>query len=126
MDRQKIAIIGLGRVGSAFLQQLLARGTSRGVDLICVAEPGDTPGRQQAAKAGIPISSIDAIVGQGDALDVIFDLTGLPEVRRELREKIAAACNAHTVIASETIARVVLALCENDSLPVIEGRKTGY
>lgn len=125
MEQQRIAIIGLGRIGSAFLSQMLLK-RSQGIELVCAAEAADTLGRQLAAKSGIAIKSLDDIVALGNRLDVIFELTGLPEVRRELREKLVASKNAHTVIASETILRVIWALISQDALPVIQGRKTGY
>ncbi len=125
MEQQRIAIIGLGRIGSAFLSQMLQK-RSQGIDLVCAAEAADTPGRQLAVKSGIAIKSLDDIVALGNRIDVIFDLTGLPEVRRELRDKLVASKNAHTVIASETIVRVIWALISQDALPVIQGRKTGY
>lgn len=125
MEQQRIAIIGLGRIGSAFLSQMLQK-RSQGIDLVCTAEAADTPGRQLAVKSGIAIKSLDDIVALGNRIDVIFDLTGLPEVRRELRDKLVASKNAHTVIASETIVRVIWALISQDALPVIQGRKTGY
>jgi predicted homoserine dehydrogenase-like protein len=86
----------------------------------------DTPGKAQAIAAGIKIVTLDDIVALGDRIDVIFELTGLPSVRKELREKLTSANNRHTVIASETIVRVIWALISEDALPVIEGRKTGY
>ncbi|GAB3503954.1 hypothetical protein GCM10027399_33890 [Curvibacter fontanus] len=125
MEQQRIAIIGLGRIGSAFLSQMLQK-RSQGIELVCAAEAADTPGRQLAVKSGIAIKSLDDIVALGNGIDVIFDLTGLPEVRRELRDKLVAAKNAHTVIASETIVRVIWALISQNALPVIQGRKTGY
>lgn len=125
MEQQRIAIIGLGRIGSAFLSQMLLK-RSQGIELVCAAEAADTLGRQLAVKSGIAIKSLDDIVGLGNRLDVIFELTGLPEVRRELREKLVASKNAHTVIASESIVRVIWALISDDALPVIQGRKTGY
>jgi len=125
LEQQRIAIIGLGRIGSAFLSQMLQK-RSQGIDLVCAAEAADTPGRQLAVKSGIAIKSLDDIVALGNRIDVIFDLTGLPEVRRELRDKLVASKNAHTVIASETIVRVIWALISQDALPVIQGRKTGY
>ncbi|KRI01554.1 homoserine dehydrogenase [Curvibacter sp. PAE-UM] len=125
MEQQRIAIIGLGRIGSAFLSQMLQK-RSQGIELVCAAEAADTPGRQLAVKSGIAIKSLDDIVALGNRIDVIFDLTGIPEVRRELRDKLVAAKNAHTVIASETIVRVIWALISQDALPVIQGRKTGY
>ncbi len=125
MERQRIAIIGLGRIGSAFLQQMLQK-QSHGIELVCVAEAADTPGRQQALKAGLAIKTMDEIVALGDGVDVIFDLTGRAEVRRQLRDKLVAATNRHTVIASESIVRVIWALISQDALPVIAGRATGY
>ena len=44
----------------------------------------------------------------------------------KIREKLMAADNQHTVIASETIARLIWALTTDDELPVIAGRSTGY
>ncbi|MEQ1658953.1 MAG: homoserine dehydrogenase [Hylemonella sp.] len=125
MEQQRIAIIGLGRIGSAFLSQMLQK-RSQGIELVCAAEAADTPGRQLAVKSGIALKTLDEIVALGNRIDVIFDLTGIPEVRRELRDKLVAAKNAHTVIASETIVRVIWALISLDALPVIQGRKTGY
>jgi predicted dinucleotide-utilizing enzyme len=125
MEHQKIAVIGLGRIGSAFLRNILKR-SQHGVTLVAVAESGDTPGRQLAIDSGLQLSSLDDIVAMGDGVDVLFDLTGIPAVRRELREKLLARGNSHTVIASETIARLIWALTTDDELPVIAGRSTGY
>ena len=125
MEPQRIAIVGLGRIGSAFLKQMLQK-RSRGIQLVSAAETNDTPGRQLAQQSGITVQSLDAIVAQGAQIDVIFELTGMPQVRRELRDKLVASKNNHTVIASESILRVIWALISDEALPVIEGRKTGY
>jgi predicted dinucleotide-utilizing enzyme len=125
MDNQKIAIIGLGRIGSAFLRNMLGR-RGRGVELVGVAESGDTPGRQMALDAGLNVVSLDQIVALGTGVDILFDLTGIPAVRREIREKLMAQANHHTVIASETIARLIWVMTTDDDLPVIAGRSTGY
>jgi predicted dinucleotide-utilizing enzyme len=125
MEKQNIAIIGLGRIGSAFMGEML-RKQGKGINLSYAAEQMDTPGKAQAIAAGLKIVSLDDIVALGDRIDVIFELTGLPSVRKELREKLTSANNRHTVIASETIVRVIWALISDDALPVIEGRKTGY
>ena len=125
MQKQNITIIGLGRIGSAFMDIVLQK-ADRGIHLVCVAERMDTSSKTKAKAAGIKIATLDEIVGMGDTIDVIFELTGLMEVRKELREKLAASNNRHTVIASETIARVIWALISVEELPMIEGRKTGY
>jgi predicted dinucleotide-utilizing enzyme len=125
MEKQNIAIIGLGRIGSAFLGEML-RKKGGGINLAYAAEQMDTQGKVQAIAAGINIVALDDIVALGDRIDVIFELTGLPDVRKELREKLTASNNRHTVIASETVVRVIWALISDNALPVIEGRKTGY
>lgn len=124
MNKQNIAIIGLGRIGSAFLGAILQKKQS--INLSCVAERMDTPAKTQAAAAGIKVATLEEIVAMGDAIDVIFDLTGIPDVRKELREKLLASNNNHSVIASETIARLIWSLISDTELPMIEGRKTGY
>lgn len=125
MKKQNIALIGLGRIGSAFLGEML-RKSGGGINLAYAAEQMETSGKAQAIAAGIQMVSLDDIVALGDQVDVIFELTGLPSVRKELREKLTATNNRHTVIASETIVRVIWALISDEALPVIEGRKTGY
>jgi pyrroline-5-carboxylate reductase len=124
MSKQNIAIIGLGRIGSSFFGAMLQK--KDGINLVCVSERMDTPGRAQAKAAGIKIATLNEIVDLGDAIDVIFDLTGIPDVRKELREKLQTANNRHTVIASESIVRLIWSLISDVALPVIDGRKTGY
>jgi predicted dinucleotide-utilizing enzyme len=125
VENQKIAIIGLGRIGSVFLRKMLTR-REHGVHLVAVAETGNTPGRQMALDAGLPVLTMVEVIALGDGIDVLFDLTGIPTVRREMREALLAQGNHHTVIASETIARLIWGMTTEDALPVIEGRATGY
>lgn len=125
MDKQTVAIIGLGRVGSAFLSVIL-RLAERGINLAYAVEPADSPGKAQAIAAGIKIVTIDEMIALGDKVDVIFDLTGNHDVRKALRKKLVASNNGHTVIASEIIARVIWSLITHDELPLSEGKKIGY
>jgi predicted dinucleotide-utilizing enzyme len=124
MNKPNIAIIGLGRVGAAFLGNMLLK--KQNVNLVCVSEQADTPAKAKAKDAGIKLATLDEIVAKGDKLDVIFELTGSTAVRKELREKLMASNNQHTVIASDMIARLIGSLINDAGLPVIEGRKTGY
>lgn len=121
---QNIAIIGLGRIGSVFLETMLKK--KQNINLVCVAEIRDTPGKIRAESAGVKISTLDEIVALGNGVDIIFELTGAPAVRRELRTKLLEANNLHTVIASETVARLIAALVVDADLPDIAGRKVGY
>jgi predicted dinucleotide-utilizing enzyme len=124
MSKQNIAIIGLGRIGSAFLGAMLQKKES--INLVCVAEQADTPAKALAVANAVRIATLDEIVAMGDKIDIIFELTGIHATRQELREKLLAVNNAHTVIASETVARLIGSLISDTNLPVIEGRKTGY
>jgi predicted dinucleotide-utilizing enzyme len=121
---QNIAIIGLGRIGSVFLETMLKK--KQNINLVCVAEVGDTPGKARAKEAGVTISTLDEIVALGNGVDIIFELTGAPAVRRELRTKMLETNNLHSVIASETVARLIAALVVDTDLPDIAGRKAGY
>src|SRR3990172_4946863 len=104
----KIAIAGLGRVGSKFLQKLTDRRSS-GVKIIGVAEANpDAPGVKFAETNEIKVyRDIQDIVKLGDAVDVIFDLTGSIEVRKALRSGLAESNNRHTVVAPEVIAFLI-------------------
>lgn len=118
-----IGIIGLGRIGSIFLDAMQKK---QNINIFCVAERADTPAKAKAESSGIIISTLDEIVGMSEMLDVIFDLTAIPDVRKELREKLQATNNTHTIIATEAIVHLIWSLISEEALPVIEGRKTGY
>lgn len=120
MEKQSIAIVGLGKVGSAFLEELLGQ-SNQFVEIVAVVESGDTTGRALAKARGIENLSIDELVGMGDDLDILFDLTNVAAVRQELREKLQASGNRHTIIATENIARMIWALIASGAnLPITQ------
>ena len=126
MDKYNVAIIGLGRVGTAFLDEMLCLAEKK-IKVAYAVEKNETAGKAQASAAGVKIVTLDELVGLGDKVDVIFDLTGNEDARKALREKLASANNRHTVIAPETIARMMWAVMSDDKeLPFVVGRKTGY
>lgn len=107
-----ISIIGLGKIGSAFFDAIRQRQT---LNLVCVAELTETPTKVLAMAAGIKIATLDEIVAMGKKIDVIFELTGSQAVRKELREKLHNTRNYHTVVASETIAKLIWPLIDDTS-----------
>jgi predicted dinucleotide-utilizing enzyme len=109
MEKQTIAIVGLGKVGSAFLEELLGQ-SNEGVEIVAVVESNNTAGSALAKARGIKNLSIDELVGMGEDLDILFDLTDVASVRQDLRDKLRAAGNRHTIIATENIARMVWTL----------------
>jgi len=109
MTKQSIAIVGLGKMGSAFLEELLGQ-SNEGVEIVAVVENNNTAGLALAKARGIDNLSIDELVRMGEDLDILFDLTDVPTVRQELRDKLRAAGNRHTIIATENIAHMVWTL----------------
>ncbi len=106
MEKQTIAIVGLGKMGSAFLEELLGQ-PNEGVEIVAVVEKAHTPGLALANAHGIRNLSLDDLIGKGDKLDILFDLTGVSEVRQEIRDKLRVSGNRHTIVATENIARMV-------------------
>ena len=125
MEKQNIALVGLGRIGSAFLREISNK-QNRGVNLLYASELADTPGKAQAIAAGIRIATLEEIAAAGAKVDIIFDLTGNPAVRKQMREQLAAHKNQHTVIAPESVARLIWSLISSEALPETQNRNTGY
>ena len=125
MKKQSIAIVGLGRVGSVFLEKLLGQ-AEKGIAIVAVAEKGVTAGTAIAKAHGIENLSIDQLIAKSGSVDILFDLTGLSAVRQELRDKMVASGNHHTIIATESVALLIWALISSgDDLPSVHAN-TGY
>ncbi len=123
----RVAIVGLGRVGSVFLERLSEKEGS-GLNIVACAEKrADAQGVEIAKNKGIPVyTDTKEIVAMGEDVDVIFDLTGNAEARKNLRGELARSGNQHTVIAPEVIAYLLWDLMgETEALPQAHDRK-GY
>lgn len=124
MEAHQVVIIGLGRVGSFFLEQLL-RLQEKDIFVLAVCEPKQTSGKTLAREQGLSVMTLDEIILLGDKVDMIFELTGNPQVRRDLRKKLFEAGNNHTVIVSENVSRLVSKLISDTPLPDVHEKK-GY
>lgn len=120
----KIAIVGLGRVGTLFLDQML-ESKSTGIEIVAVAELSDTPGKKKAIENNLPVKGIEDIVTMNEGVDILFDLTGHEGTRKELRELMVSKDNKHTVIAPETIAYLIWGMTTRQALPDVHTNK-GY
>ena len=119
MKEVKIAIAGLGRVGSLFLKKMTEQ-KGRGIRIVGLVEARpDTPGVKIAEKENIKIyPEIQDLVRLGDSVDVIFDLTGSMEARKALRSGMAESNNRHTVVAPEVMAFLIWDLiASGEALP---------
>ncbi|WP_319780960.1 hypothetical protein [Maridesulfovibrio sp.] len=112
MENHNIAIIGLGRVGTVFLEKALSSDSVMTVKAVC--ELCDTPGRKLAEKKGIPVLELVEIVELGIDVDVIFDLTGDENVSRIIQQKLAESCNSYSQVAPARLARLVWSLFAGD------------
>lgn len=106
MKKQSIAIVGLGNMGSAFLKELLEQ-PNEGVEIVAVAEINKTPGLALAESQGIKNLTLDELVTMGSRLNILFELTGKEAVRKEIRDKLRASGNHHTIVATDNIARMI-------------------
>lgn len=125
MEKQSIAIVGLGTLGSAFLEELLGQ-PNEGVEIVAVVEKNKTAGLALAETRGIRNLSLDELIAKGDKLDILFDLTGVSEVRQEIRDKLRASGNRHTIVATENIARMVWTLIASGAELPRSRAKAGY
>ncbi len=125
MEKQSIAIVGLGTLGSAFLKELLGQSNEH-VDIVAVAERKETAGLALARSHGIPKLGIDELIAMGNRLDILFDLTGVVEVRQEIREKLQAKGNLHTIVATENIARMIWTLIASGAELPLAKINAGY
>jgi predicted homoserine dehydrogenase-like protein len=111
----RVAIVGLGRVGSKFLKKLAGMG-DQGIKIVAVAERDeDLPGVEFAKKRGITVySDGKEVIEMGDAVDVIFDLTGDPYAKMELRIMRSKSGSYSTAIAHEALALLTWYLIADD------------
>ena len=107
----KIAIVGLGNVGSTFLRKLLEK-KKQEIKVIAVAEKNsNAPGINLAKDRGIKVyNSHGDLLSLGEGLDIIFNLTGGAGVTKDLSDTHDRGGNHHTVIAPEAIAFLVWSL----------------
>jgi predicted dehydrogenase len=110
----KVAILGLGRVGSTFLSKLSTI-DNIGVDIVAAVER-DTKaaGLSIAQSSDIPVyTDAREVVKLGEDVDIIFDLTGNPETRKVMRADFARSGNQHTVLVTEVMAQFIWSLMDD-------------
>ena len=107
-----VAILGLGRVGTELLEELLKL-EKNNITVVAVAESTITPGLELARSNNVSIMPFEEIARIGEELDIIFDVTSVPEVRSTLRTILQENNNRHTTIASETIVYLLAMVIED-------------
>ena len=124
----KVALLGLGEVGEVFAENFLEKIQEEqvNVEIVAVAHRD----LESAVALGFSQSKVpvfkDAleVVSLGAKVDIIFDLTGDPDLRRKLRLAFQESHNQHTVIAPEVVARLLWNFFGEGELP--SSGETGY
>lgn len=124
----KVALLGLGEVGEKFAEHFLEKIQEEGVnvEIVAVAHRDlESPVALGFAHSKVPVFR-DAmeVVSLGDKVDIVFDLTGNPELRKQLRAALQETRNQHTVIAPEVVAHLLWNFFGEGELP--HSDRTGY
>lgn len=124
----KVALLGLGEVGEKFAEHFLEKIQEEhvNVEIVAVAHRNlESPVALGFSQNKVPVfqNALD-VVNMGAKVDIIFDLTGDPDLRRKLRTGLQETHNQHTVIAPEVIAHLLWNFFGEGDLPHSE--QTGY
>ena len=128
-EKIKIALLGLGAVGQDFAENFLEviQEGSKPVEIVAVAHSD----KNSAVALGFQQSGVTFfenavdIITLGEAVDIIFDLTGSSDTRQALRKGLQESNNRHTVIAPEMIAKLLWMFFGNNS-QIINSKGAGY
>ncbi len=128
-EKIKVALLGLGEVGQEFAEHFLEiiQEGGKAVEIVAVAHDQlDSPVVLGFQQNGVAIYENAAdIVDMGDAIDIIFDLTGNADTRQTLRKGMMDSNNNHTVIAPEIMAQLLWMFFDTD-FNVNKGKGGGY
>jgi homoserine dehydrogenase len=124
----KVALLGLGEVGEKFAEHFLEKIQEENVkvEIVAVAHRDmESPVALGFIHSKVPVFQ-DAmeVVSLGSKVDIIFDLTGDPELRKKLRIALQDSHNQHTVIAPEVVAQLLWNFFGEGELP--RSSQTGY
>jgi homoserine dehydrogenase len=124
----KVALLGLGDVGEKFAEHFLEKIQEEhvNVEIVAVASRNlDSPVAMGFSHSKVPVfqNALD-VVSLGAKVDIIFDLTGDPDLRKKLRTALQESQNQHTVIAPEVVAHLLWSFFGEGELP--SSGQTGY
>lgn len=118
MENASIVIVGLGKVGGFFLEQLIKR-SNLGLHIACIVEPRDTEGKILAQNNGIAAVNLHDVIDFSEDVDFIFNLTGDSSVQSLLRDELDKAGNQRTEIVSDHVLKVIWSILSDESIPAV-------
>lgn len=128
-NKVNVALLGLGSVGEKFAENFLEKIQEDHINVEIVAVSTletESPVAMGFAHSKVPVfkNAMD-VIGLGKKVDIIFDLTGDPALRKNLRTGLQESKNDHTVIAPEVMAHLLWNFFgEKAEMP--KSKKTGY
>lgn len=122
MQAFRMVVIGAGETGTPLLQQLL---NAPFVQVLGVADLNlNQPGIVLARQHQVPVSdNFMDFVSLGIDVDIIIDVTGMANVREQLRQYMVTSDNNHTVIMHEQIALLLMSLSAGKLLSSKHGQQ---
>lgn len=127
----KVAIIGMGDAGEIFAMHLLEKIQidHRPVEIVAAVNNDlNSPIMLGFAQNNVPcFTDFKKLAEMGDAIDIIFNMTGDVMVSQKLRLELLERKNRHTIIASDLVAHLLWAFFDEDmELPEVnEERNLG-
>ncbi len=117
-ERVRVAIIGGGRMGMPLIMDFLTRPF---VEIAGIADRDtESRGAQIARQHGIFFCEDAAtLAARGDDIDMIIDVSGDPQVKRQLKDAFVASDNRTTIIVHDLTARLIMSLAA-DSEELVE------
>jgi acetaldehyde dehydrogenase (acetylating) len=106
-DRVRIAVAGGGRMGTPLIEEFLKRPYA---ELVGVADVDpESAGARLAKDNGVAFTT-DALAfaSMDGEIDLLFEVSGDPTLKRRLKDAFVYADNRHTIIVHDLVARLVM------------------
>ena len=106
-DRVRIAVAGGGRTGTPLIKEFLKRPYA---ELVGVADVDPTSTGAQLARDHGAVFTTDALdfAKMDREIDLLFEVSGDPGLKRRLKDAFVGAGNRHTIIVHDLVARLVM------------------
>jgi acetaldehyde dehydrogenase (acetylating) len=122
MHAISVAVVGAGETGTPLLELLLK------ADFVKVLGVADLdpqqPGMVLAREHGVlTTGSFMELTEPGKDVDIIIDVTGVPQVRDQLRRHLEQSHNSHTILMHERIVMLVLSLISGRLIEMKHGEQ---
>jgi predicted dinucleotide-utilizing enzyme len=129
MKEINVVLVGLGRVGSKFLQELQKVGQDK-IHILAVCEANrQNPFVAELEAQGVPCFSgyEGAVHKLGEKIDIIIDTSNRPEVKQGIRSLLQETDNKHTVVVPMVVSYMMWYLLPNvEEIPQAHHHSIGY